>query len=231
MKALFLPQASLAIGSIVDIKDEDFHHLVVVCRIDSSESLLLLNGSGISYLAKVVEISKRSLRLEVLEAKPSSIQKKFSAMLLVPKKDALDLMIKSCVELAVHEIILVRGDHSVERIPEPVKLEKMVKQAIEQSNSPHTHSVRQVSLKEFDFQAYESVNILDVFCPLGKSPKPSGKMQLLVVGPEGGYSESERGFFQALPNANFISLPTNILRAPTALGAGLGWLYAQNSVS
>lgn len=228
MKALYIPETVLKIGQLLEIKDEDYHHLVVVSRMNKTEMLLLLNGSGTGYLARVLEITKKSLKVEIIESRVSSKHPRHSVMILIPKKDSLDLMIKACVELAVKEVILVRGDHSVERVPETKKLEKMVKQAIEQSNSFHDHNLKQANLREFNFSLFESVNILDLLAPEGKAKGEVGSSELLVVGPEGGFSDAERSFFQTIPNVKYISLETNILRAPTALIAGLGWLYAKN---
>jgi 16S rRNA (uracil1498-N3)-methyltransferase len=228
MKALYVAETVLKIGQLLDIKDEDYHHLVVVSRMNKTEMLLLLNGSGTGYLARVLEITKKALKVEIVESRVSSNHPRHSVMILIPKKDSLDLMIKACVELAVKEVILVRGDHSVERVPETKKLEKMVKQAIEQSNSFHDHKLKQANLREFNFSLYESVNILDLLAPEGRAKGKVGSSELLVVGPEGGFSDAERSFFQTIPNVKYISLETNILRAPTALIAGLGWLYAKN---
>ena len=228
MKALYIPETVLNIGQLLEINDEDYHHLVIVSRMNKSEMLLVLNGSGTGYLARVLEITKRALKVEIVESRTSSSQPRHSVLMLIPKKDSLDLMIKACVELAVKEVILVRGDHSVERVPEARKLEKMVKQAIEQSNSFHAHHVKLANLREFNFSLFDSVNILDLVAPEGKAKREVGSSELLVVGPEGGFSDAERIFFQTIPNVNYISLQTNILRAPTALIAGLGWLYAKN---
>lgn len=228
MKALYIPEAVLTIGQFLEIKDDDYHHLVVVSRINKSEALLLLNGSGTGYLARVSEITKKALRVEIVESQSRNNQPRYSVMILIPKKESLDLMIKACVELAVKEVILVRGDHSVEKIPETRKLEKMVKQAIEQSNSFYGLNLRQANLREFNFSLFDSVNILDLVAPEGKAKREVGSSELLVVGPEGGFSDPERSLFQTISKGKYISLETNILRAPTALIAGLGWLYAKN---
>lgn len=228
MKSLYIPSAVFKIGQQIEVQDDDYHHLVVVSRIKKNEEVLLLNGSGEAFLSKIIDITKKNLKLEVSQVKTSQIRPRHSVMILIPKKESLDLMIKSCVELAVKEIILVRGDHSVERLPDDRKIAKMIKQAIEQSNSYYHHRLTQAHLKEFNFSLYSSVNILDLNGQEGKIKNEAGENELLLVGPEGGFSESEKSFFQTIHNAKYISFPTNILRAPTALIAGLGWLYAKN---
>ena len=227
MKALFLPNLSFEIDQIVDVSGEDYHHIVIVQRIQKNEKILLLNGSGIGFLSSVLDITKKNLKLEVIEKINSQIINKHSVLILIPKKDALDQMIKSCIEMSVREIILVRGDHSVEKLPEMKKVEKIMKQAIEQSNSFFEHKLFITTLKDFDFNQYKSVNILDTIDSQPTSISNSALEELLVVGPEGGFSNHERELFKKIKGLRTISLSTNILRSPTAMIAGLGWLYAK----
>ncbi len=228
MKSLYLPDSQLNLGLNIEISGDDYHHLAVVSRIKTTENVLLLNGSGVGFVSIVLEVTKKIIRLEIVELKKSSILPHLEVMILIPKKDSLDLMIKSCIELAVREIVLVRGEHSVEKLPEIEKIDKMIKQAIEQSNSFHAHIVKLANLKNFDFSLYSSVNILDIVTNGKTCEAGAGENSLLVVGPEGGFSSSERDFFKNLSNVKYITIKANILRSPTALIAGLGWLYAKN---
>lgn len=228
MKALYLPDVSLVKGQVVEVRDEDYHHLVTVQRLNRNEKILFLNGSGVGFYANVLEISKKVLRVEVIEEKKSFTQPRHSVLILAPKKDALDLMVKSCVEMAVNEILIIRGDHSVERLPDESKIQKIIKQAIEQSNSFYHHQFRLTSLSGIDFAKYKSVNILDLIESKVLGQKSISDTELLVVGPEGGFSDKERDFFKTILHSSSIALPTNILRSPTALIAGLGWLYGKN---
>jgi 16S rRNA (uracil1498-N3)-methyltransferase len=228
MKALYLPEMTFSKNQVVEVKDEDHHHLVTVQRLNKNEKILLLNGSGVGFYGDVLEITKKVLRLEIIEEKISETKPRHSVLIFAPKKDALDLMIKSSVEMSVKEILIVRGDHSVERLPDESKIQKMIKQGIEQSNSFHHHRLELTSLGKIDFTLYKSVNILDLVGDGASGQNKEKENQLVVVGPEGGFSESERDFLRNIPGANYITLPTNILRSPTALIAGLGWLYGKN---
>ena len=47
---------------------------------------------------------------------------------------------------------------------------------------------------------------------------------LIVIGPEGGFSEKETGFLEALSNSSLITLGERILRAETAALVSLSLL-------
>lgn len=228
MKALYFSDMALKMHQVVEIRDENYHHLVIVQRLKKNEKILLLNGSGSGFCTQILEITKKAVKLEIIDEKQADISPQHSVLIFAPKKEALDLMIKSSVEMAVKEILIIRGEHSVERLPEDSKIQKMIKQAIEQSNSFFHHQFEMTSLEKIDFSHYKSVNILDLVSNKASKPMPPIGNQLIVVGPEGGFSESERAFLKKIPAVSYISFPTNILRSPTALIAGLGWLYGKN---
>jgi RsmE family RNA methyltransferase len=58
----------------------------------------------------------------------------------------------------------------------------------------------------------------------GQAATSSLSNKLLVVGPEGGFSTNELNYLYSQKNIIPISLPTPILRTPTALAVGAGMM-------
>lgn len=85
------------------------------------------------------------------------------------------------------------------------------------------------SLKEYDFENFDKIFICyeneknlmlkDLIKEIDKKDKI-----LVVVGPEGGFSDSEISFFSKLKNAKIISLGKNILKAECACLSALSYL-------
>ena len=53
--------------------------------------------------------------------------------------------------------------------------------------------------------------------------KDKNKKSLIIIGPEGGLSNEEESSLAKVENCKTISLPTNIMRAPTAASYCLGY--------
>jgi 16S rRNA (uracil1498-N3)-methyltransferase len=230
MKSLYLPDTIFSVGQVLGVSDDDYHHLVRVFRIQSGEYILLLNGRGSSAKAHVNTIKKDILELTVEFVHEQSYANNFIAVILSPKKDALDLTIRSCVELCFRKIILVRGQHSSEKLPLFDKINKQLKQAIEQSNASFIPELQVDDLVNIDFKSFPKTIVLDNHQAKAKMDFSLNGDEALVVGPEGGFSSQEREFLASIESSFVLHLPTAILRAPTALVAGAGWLYAHLSV-
>lgn len=198
------------------------HHLVNVTRIEKDEHLLLLNGLGFSVTAKVVEVSKKNLRLVKLKENSSSRLFNLDLVLGVPKKDALDLSLKEAVELGFRKIYLIRSDFSQTKIPDRERITSLLVSALEQSNSFFLPEVIEGSWQTVPWNDYGTVLLLDSQKgSLGNSHQVSA-VNCLVIGPEGGFSDVELKNLKELPNLQPILLPTPILRTPTAVATGAG---------
>jgi 16S rRNA (uracil1498-N3)-methyltransferase len=229
MRAAYLSGKVLKAEDVVLIEDETFHHWTTVLRMKSGEEILLFNGLGVRARAKINEIKKRSLQLKVMEVVQVPATTRPDVLLLTPKRDALESMLKAAAELACDKILLLRGEYSQEKLPDGRRVEALLQSALEQSNNPWAPQL--VSLEkweEFDASVYEQILVMDVgMSTAANAVRNSGQKILLVVGPEAGFSAVERERFKSWNNASVITLPSAILRAPTAMIAGLGWWYGR----
>lgn len=200
------------------------HHLVNVIRIEKNEELLLLNGKGLSVITVVTDVSKKILTLKKLSEKNSETKFHLDLVLGIPKKDALELSLKEAVELGFNKIYLVRGTYSQNKVPEKERMASLLVSALEQSNSPFLPEVIEADWETVPWNDYGTVLLLDSQSGKATSSRSISDRNLLIVGPEGGFSPEELESLRAKKNLESILLPTPILRTPTAVAAGAGVL-------
>ncbi len=203
---------------------EILHHLVNVVRIEKDENVLLLNGKGLSVVAMVTEVSKKSLGLKKISERNEEPKFQMDLVLGIPKKDALELSLKEAVELGFRRIYLVRAGYSQNKVPEKERIKSLLISALEQSNSAFLPEVSEVSWETVPWNDYGTVLLLDSQTGKPSTTRAVSGRNLLIVGPEGGFSPEELENLRARKNLESILLPTPILRTPTAVAAGAGLL-------
>lgn len=229
MRACYLPDVDLVEGQDVLIKDERFHHLVQVCRIRLNDEILILNGQGKKAIAIASSVTKRDLSLLIQKVEVATKPQSLDALIAVPKKDALELILKMSIELGLRNLFLIRSEYSQERIPDNTRLNSLIHSAIEQSNNPWP--ARITVLKNWDELPWEDYEHLICFDPRGSTKSDLNFSKddsiLTLVGPEGGFSNDEIKYLQTKSTCHMIAWSTPILRAPTAFSVGVGWVTAR----
>lgn len=208
------------------LREEDLHHLVNVVRIEKNEPLLLINGKGLTIETEVFAISKRELILKRKSHELKSRAYSFDLALGMPKREALELCLKEATELGFRNIYLIKSDFSQMRFPENDRMEKILVSALEQSNAPFLPQIICTNWSSLPWNQYQRLLLLDSQTKkvtLKSSFQTEGE-QLLIVGPEGGFSEEEKVYLHSLSNVEVVNLPTPILRSPTAVATGAGIL-------
>lgn len=208
------------------LEGESLHHLVNVIRIRKDEEILLLNGQGLGVIAQVENISKKNMSLRLLRVLPQPKKLPMDLALGIPKKDSLDLCLKQAVELGFERIFLVRGQFSQTKVPEADRLQNLLVSALEQANAFYLPRVVEISWQELPWNEFGSTLLMDSRPVLNQTEAEvsARALRLLIVGPEGGFSEEELVYFHSRPNITSLHLPTPILRTSTAVATGAGIL-------
>jgi 16S rRNA (uracil1498-N3)-methyltransferase len=217
---------SLASQENYILRDEAFHHLVHVTRLEEGEELLLLDGAGFFVTTIVEHISKKELHLKMRTEFRKDRQYQFDLALAMPKREALDLCIKEATELGFRNIYLIRSDYSQTRMPEAERIEKLLVSALEQSNAPFLPEVIKANWQEIPWGTYAEALLMDSQTKIANKNHAHSLTapRLLIVGPEGGFSPQELTYLHAEERVKVVNLPTPILRTPTALATGAGIL-------
>jgi 16S rRNA (uracil1498-N3)-methyltransferase len=228
--------APLSAGAEVLPDRNQTNYLLNVLRIRRGEDILLFNGRDGEWQAKLTGTEKRSASLtvsECLRAQPSAGELHF---LFAPLKHArLDYMVQKAVEMGASLLQPVITQHTqVARI----NLARMRGNVIEAAQQCGVLALPHVAEPiEFDrvgddadrmlIFCDESAEVSDPVVALGKARRTSGPQRLAVlIGPEGGFSDTERAFLLKLPKVLQIALGPRILRADTAAVAALTLVQA-----
>jgi 16S rRNA (uracil1498-N3)-methyltransferase len=228
--------APLAGGSAVALAHDQSNYLGNVLRLKSGDKVLVFNGRDGEW-AGAIAGRKRAEQLLVetrtrKQQPPTRVRYAFAPL----KHARLDYMVQKAVEMGAAALCPVLTQHTqVSRI----NLERMranVVEAAEQCGILNIAAVEDpVSLERF-LQAREAGRLL-VFCDEDaevKNPvaaleaarqKASAGIDVLV-GPEGGFAESERGLLMRQAGVARLSLGERILRADTAAVAALALVQA-----
>lgn len=228
MRAIFLE------GNYQDeviVEGDRFHHLINVVRAKIGDEILLLNGRGTSSLATIVSINKKVAHLIINKQTNVQRSSNITVALCLPKRDALDLCIKQAVEIGINKTILIESDFSVNKSVKHERVERLIESAIEQSNNPFKMQIESISsLDKIELDDFDQVFCLSSQDQTTKDISYDQHSNLLlIIGPEGGFSDQERQYLNNNKKINTIYLNTFILRTPTALSVGSGHILSRCS--
>jgi 16S rRNA (uracil1498-N3)-methyltransferase len=223
MRAIYYPDLSPSVDSLV-VENEKFHHLINVCRFKIEDKILLLSGHGEQFESTIIEVNKKNAVLKIHHYQYIQKEKiKRRALIAIPKKEALESMLRASTEMGMDEIYLIRSDFSVESLPSEQRILKVIIPALEQSNNPWLPKI-------YFIKSWNDFNNWGENCYVLHSGNLQTNLKsyeisdfTVFVGPEGGWSEREVNLFND-KKCNSIKFKTPIMRAPTALIYGMGYL-------
>lgn len=219
MRATYLENIS---SEAIEIKDEKFHHLINVVRLREHDEVLLLNGMGESRIAIVETLKKKSLILRSKTEISKKEKSKFEVAIAIPKKDALELCLKQAVELGVSKIYLIHSNYSQKMTLSEERLLSILVSALEQSNNHWLPEIENIDSVE----AFINKGIKFAYFSSQTERIVTGdKATLIVIGPEAGFNEREEKLLSEEASM-LIHFEGAIMRTPTALASGIGYLKA-----
>jgi len=226
--------ASLAGGQEVAFDRGQTNYLQNVLRLKFGDQLLLFNGRDGEWRASLAAAGKRALTATVGERMRAQPQPTDLHFLFAPLKHArLDYLVQKAVELGVSRLQPVITRHTqVAR----VNLDRMRANAIEAAQQCGVLSLPEVA-EPVQFKsvlAQADAGRLLVFCdedadvkdPVAALAAHAHLPLAVLIGPEGGFDETERNALLKRPNVVRIALGPRILRADTAAVAALALVQA-----
>jgi len=222
-------EAGLGEGARVVPNEAQAHYLLHVMRAKTGDRLSLFNGRDGEWLARVVEVSKRSCVLECEgRTAPQSDVPDLWLVFAPVKKTPSDYLAQKATELGVRVLQPVITRRT---IVTRVNIERMRANAVEAAEQSGRLTVPEVR------EAIGLGKLLDgwpagrrlLFCDEGGEAAsiaevlqntPEGSWAV-ITGPEGGFDPAERTALRALPFVVPVSLGQRILRADTATLAAL----------
>ena len=221
-------EGNLAIGKIIALEGDEFHHLANVMRSRVGERVCIFNGDGIFYFGNVKTISKKYAEIEITDETKSNSEPEIelSVYQALAKGDKLSLIMQKITEIGASELALFESKfcdvksntHKKERMDSiAVSAAKQCGRASITKNSG-IYSIKEVAshIKDFDafYVAYENKDGLTLVGDLLKN-KSSLKKVAIMIGAEGGFSTDEINLLEE-NGAKIVSLGNRILRTETA---------------
>ena len=217
----------LSVGATADIYGEEYRHAIKVSRYKVGYSLILSNGDGYDYFAKITAIGKDYFTCVVERAEKNENELERPLALYLCAIEKSDIAVQKATEVGASEIHLMISRFTNHVNQNVERLERIALESAKQCGRavvpriyppvPFEAGVKDaLSRFEQTIFCYESARderVADVF-------DPNSSSYALIVGSEGGFHEDEVAF-AADGGAKVVTLGRRILRAETACIAGL----------
>ena len=232
----------LAVNATIELTDPQFNHIVRVMRKKEGDELTLFNGEGGEYQAEITAINKRSLLVKITNFDENNRSSRLNIHLIqsFAKFDKMDFVFQKATELGITKLTPFTSEHSSFKLSASDKQDKklahwqgIVESACEQCGLNIIPTLT-------DFASLKTIeDILDdrpylILSPtakqsLGQWLNDQSSIQVdfgIIIGPEGGFSDTELSFLSEHPRCHPVSLGNRILRTETAALSVLSSLHS-----
>ena len=233
----FFINSNQAENNIVTISDKDnYTHIARSLRARAGEKLLLIDENKIQYETIIESITNNEIIAKINKSYPSKRFLDFELYLAQSplRSDAQNLLIEKATELGVSGIYPIKTDNCAlnnEMINKKTdKWQKIMYESSKQCERaqipkccPPSTIEKVISENHFDKVIVFCERIADKTIRDSFKDKPvkSGDKVLIIIGPEGGFSQKEFDFFEK-HHIEMLTLGDMILRAETAATVAIG---------
>lgn len=225
---------------------EDAAHITKVLRMEPGDEILVFDGSGMEYTARLTQVDKKSCCAEILSAAESTNEPAVHAALFqgIPKAGKMEQIVQKAVELGAAEIYPVMMERSVVRLDsqkakeeKSARWSKVAQEAAKQCGRGKVPAVRlPLTFAQALEQAARYGMALMPYEELGHAgqhglknllrDKPADSYAVLI-GPEGGFSDAE-AMAAKQAGVSMTGLGKRILRTETAGSTVLSIIMYEN---
>jgi len=235
MLTLFLVE-KLGDSAAIEVDGDEAHHAIKVLRIKTGEEILISDGAGNWVRASIENIDMKSFSANVLER--GSQQMKSPKLVVVqglPKSDRVKEAIEILVESGVDLIIPWQAERSISKWQKD-SLSKWQSAAIAATKQSRRFTtpeiIEELSLSQLlEIESETSaILVMHESATTKLSEVVTSKFSelteiIIVIGPEGGISESELALLQSA-GAYIVGLGAEVFRSAHAGGAALSAVSA-----
>ena len=222
-------------GRVAILRGDEYKHLARVLRKKEGEKITLVDGEDHAYDAVIESIGSSEAICDILAVKNRFNETKIDVTLavsLLRNPARFDVLVEKATELGVRTIIPMMCERTVPRSEKHNRLEKIALSAMKQCGRSYLPKVH--PLTAFESMVERAGDYALRLIPHEKTEQsqfigsvlqhhPDVTSALIVIGPEGGFSEQEI----SLANEKGlvpISLGPRRLRAETAAISALSWV-------
>lgn len=205
------------------LDETEAHHLLHVMRVRVGDEVVVFDGEGCEFTARVARLKRATVELDVLDRREVSreLERMVTVAAPLPKGDRQRWLVEKLVELGVARLMPLVTARSVAR-PESSALDRLRKTVIEASKQCGRNRLLEIAEAQpaMDFFSQPANRAIRLIAhpsdstSVDLSPSSDEPLQL-AVGPEGGWTDDEVGVaLQAGWRA--VNLGPAILRTETA---------------
>jgi 16S rRNA (uracil1498-N3)-methyltransferase len=205
------------------LSKEESHHCIKVLRHQKGDEIRIYDGEGGIYQAVITSDHPSHCTFSISDKQQAPPDLYYFHLAIAPTKntDRMEWMLEKCVEIGLHEITFIQCNHSERTRIRIDRLEKKMVSAMKQAGRTYATKINEVvDFGEFISSSLQEDSKYIAWVPVAShgahlKEAVSGKRYVVLVGPEGDFSENEVQEAQAngfLP----VSLGSNTLRSETA---------------
>lgn len=223
MNIYYAPPKQINNG-FAELLDQEAKHASKVMRAREGDELTIVDGEGGRYTGPIRRITNKSVQVEIIDEEyiqPSEPQL-ILGMGIIKKRDRLEFAVEKAIELGAAKIALFRSKHSIKENVRMDRLQAIAISAMKQSLQSYLCEINLYYSLDEMLEKLRADNILVAHEKVDSNEEESilksvqdAQKNLLLVGPEGGFSSSEIESMTTR-GAKLVSLGKNRLRAETA---------------
>ena len=228
---LFVEQPLIE-GATLTVSGNSAHYLVGVMRLKEGAPVKLFNDISGEYLAAISHVGKRDLDVVVeTKLRDREVTPDLWICQALIKKDRFDWVAEKACELGVARFVpTLTARCVVDKVKED-RLRAHMIEAAEQCERTALPQIAPLTKLDAMLKHWPSERTLYFCDERGGAPALEaikGGPGAVLIGPEGGFTDSENAAIRAHPNARPVSLGPRILRADTAAVAAIAVWMAKN---
>ena len=215
------------INNEVVFTQDDIFHLTKVMRCKLGDNIEIVNNSThVAYLAVIDSVNPIKIHIQEPIIKESELDKNITLFFALAKSDKNEFVIQKATELGAKKVVLFQGKRSVVKFSnddfkrKEARYLAIAKEASEQCHREYIPEIIYVNSIKGVKDYLEDINLLAYELEAGQASElekeiKEHKSVSIIIGPEGGFDESEVSFLKDL-GFKVISLGKRILRCETA---------------
>lgn len=231
-KGRFFTEFALEPKREVTLAERTSHHVCVTLRAKAGEYISVFNGKDGEWLAEIQQAHKKHAHVQLItQLRPQTYAPDIMLCFAPVKNEKIDFMLKRATELGVRTIQPILTDHTQVKRMNTERLEANIIEAAQQCGRTDIPTL----LPPLAFSALlmhwepkrtllhadeygEGISLKTLLPTLSVGP------YAVIIGPEGGFSQSERMQLHAANYVTSFHMGPRILRAETAVLATLATL-------
>jgi 16S rRNA (uracil1498-N3)-methyltransferase len=223
-------------GEAIRIKDrDDIKHVRSVMRLGEGDTVSVTDGESKAYEAVIAEMMASEILLDIsrVEDIPQDRTPRITLFQSLPKGGKMDVIVRSATALGAAEIVPFISERSIPAAAKPERWQKIARESVKQCGRLKVPGIASLTdfagvlglascceLVLFFYEREKAITLKTALADFGRGAKSIA----VIIGPEGGFSETEADSLTGGIGAKAVSIGSAILRTEIAGASALAML-------